>query len=326
MTVKYHLNSKNKYAVCGATKRKCRFARSSSHITQKEYSSLNSTEIPTVKEKMEQLEQWGIDTGTAGLASILPAPKTVRRGINTPDNPILKKLDADADKLKEAGLAKEEKDTLTSYTFMSNRYVNAYLWGGEKGVESYSRKYAPREYSEEELKSYLEKEIPHVTQNALSKIEKLDAAFNKIPQTKTPKVLYRGFYLPKDYEGDVASYIEANFKEGSAYTPKSYLSTSADSDLMLAMSAKQPKRFFVIEIATKTDGIALHRKQKGERATSIQESEREVLLPRDMKFKVHSVTNATYETTYENKRPGGFFFESRIPQKKRFNVIQIVEQ
>ena len=324
MTQKYHLNSKNKYTPCYATKRACHFQ--DTHITEKQYKELKNLEKTSLKEKVKQLENWGVNTGTAGLSTILPQPRTIRRGINNPDNKTLQELDEALDKFEEIDFTLQEKNTMSLYTFTGNRYVNAYLWGGDAGIDEYNKKYAPKGLTGTKLTEYLEEERVRTKQNATKQIAHLDSAFTKIEQTKTPKVLYRGFYLPKDYTGDVQTYIQEHFKEGATYSPKSYLSTSADSDLMLAMSAKNPQKFFVLEIATKTDGLVLHRKTKNQ-SSSVQESEREILLPRDMKFKISSVTKATYETTYEEGNSTSYsLFRTRIPQKKRFQVIQLVEE
>lgn len=323
MPQKYHLNSKNKYAPCQATKRACRFP--GTHINEKQYESLKQSSNTSFKDKVKELENWGVNTGTTGLYSILPQPRTIRRGINGPDNQTLKDLDTALDKFEEIEFTREEKNTMSLYTFTGNRYVNAYLWGGDEGLDAYNKKYAPKGLTGTKLTQYLEEERAKTKQNAIRQIGHLDTAFSKIKQTQTPKVLYRGFYLPKDYTGDVQTYIQEHFKEGETYSPKSYLSTSVDSDLMLAMSAKNPQKFFVLEIATKTDGLILHRKTRNQ-SSSVQESEREILLPRDMKFKISSVTKATYETTYEEGNSSGFsMFRTRIPQKKRFQVIQLVE-
>jgi hypothetical protein len=211
-----------------------------------------------------------------------------------------------------ANLTEDEEDEILRYQQTGYLVVNPYLRGQEveEGYDRIAQKY----------------------------IEHLDSALSKAPQSPVDRILYRSIYLPtaQRVEGttkkqQLNDYLDDNFVPGETVEFPEYLSTSVDSDLVVRSDQKKRKKGFhaVLEIVSKS-GAVLHK--EGRRGSyGVQDDEKEILLPRGMKFKVVKVyRDVTFESTYrqgvdnsgmshERLREPGPRIRSHVP------VIQLME-
>lgn len=226
------------------------------------------------------------------------------------------------DSLKEL-LSRQEHNALLNYAFTGYKVANPYLRAGIEGLKAEDRRYGEDNVADEA--SYLKS-----AERAQESIAVLDSALQKAPRlTETPSVLYRYFRVRtpgrKPKASDVKSFITENYEPGKIVTFDSYVSASADSDYMLMAASRNPQEMFVYEIVTKkNDGVSLSRTPRTS-STSIQDLEREILLPRGKRFKVVDVLKATYESSFGEDVDDGLNFHSRHPKNHRFTVVQLVE-
>lgn len=210
-----------------------------------------------------------------------------------------------------ANLTEEEEEQVERYRQTGYLTVNSFLRGkGEEGMDNVARNY-----------------IVH-----------LDTAIAKAPKAPVERILYRSVYVPTDLrvEGmtkkkQLDGYIDANFVEGETVEFPEYLSTTVDSDLVVRSDQKKRKKGFhaVLEIVSKS-GAVLHKEgRKG--SYGVQDDEKEILLPRGMKFRVQKVyRSVTFESTYKNGVDNsdwgyGFTESSGEKVRSRVPVIQLVE-
>lgn len=209
-----------------------------------------------------------------------------------------------------ANLTEEEEEQVERYRQTGYMTVNSYLRGkGEEGMD-------------------------HVAQNY---IVHLDSALEKAPKAPVERILYRSIYVPDDIKVEDAprpkqlrDYLDATFVEGRTVEFPEYLSTTVDSDLVVRSDQKKRKKGFhaVLEIVSKS-GAVLHKEgRKG--SYGVQDDEKEILLPRGMKFRVQKVyRSVTFESTYEegvdNSGFSQFTESSDGKVRSRVPVIQLVE-
>lgn len=180
-----------------------------------------------------------------------------------------------------SNLTEAEDDEVLRYQQTGYLVVNPYLRGqGEEGYEEISQRY----------------------------IRNIDSALAKAPKAPVDRILYRSVYLPtaQRVEGtakkkQLDAYVDANFVPGETVEFPEYLSTTVDSDLVVRSDQKKRKKGFhaVLEIVSKS-GAVLH--QEGRKGSyGVQDDEKEILLPRGMKFRVVKVyRSVTFESTYRN--------------------------
>lgn len=110
----------------------------------------------------------------------------------------------------------------------------------------------------------------------------MDAALAKAVPSENPRVLYRGFTIPR-YIQDVNKWVDDSYQPGAVVEDTSYVSTTIDPGQ--AMTEFGPNgvgnRHIIFEFITK-EGVFISDKSRWA-------SEREVLIPRNKKFKVHAV-------------------------------------
>lgn len=250
-----------------------------------------------------------------------PANKS-RKGINNENSDGLKQIDSESIQLRMEA-EKEDQDVLSHYQ-SSYEFVNAYLRSGSEGINSLE---------------YLQRTSPHPTKPdtvsdetldryvgmANERIEKLDSVLKNYARKNTnAQILHRALFVLEENNPNKLTpqeFIAENYPVGKVIEEKSYLSTSLDSDYMLAYNPHLADKQVVFEIKT-NKGTVLH--DPDDYAGSIGALEREVLLPRGMKFKVVNVLEATYESTYgEEQLKIVARRKSEFKPKRKFTVVQL---
>lgn len=251
----------------------------------------------------------------------LPNMRSVRRGLNGDGN--LQKTILDYEGLAfRCDLTEDDKKTIGYYIGSSHQYLNAYLRDGRDGLRNvtYLKGWDTSVVPEETVEQYValaEENIQHT--------DRLFATNSRLFNHK--RVLYRSvLFLNNKRNGEtLEQYVAKTYPVGATVESKAYESTSADSDLMLAYqpSPKDLADEVVFEILT-NKGLVLH--DPASNGTHISHSEREVLLPRGMKYRVVNSGMVTFETTYPTGRPQASTFRNQeIPKKTRKLVVQLEE-
>jgi hypothetical protein len=305
-TTQYHISPKTgKIGVCKAEIRGCRFGKQYSSPTQAAHGLINDL----VK-----------------MHPLLPVAHVQRSGLNKKSNElILHKLQEDSAEFLNS-LDRNERNILGRYTTSSFRHVNNYLIGGKDYIASVylKRKKTPLE------EDFLESQVGEA-ERSIPVLDKIFAQYNQAKETKNPQLLYRAFrVLPpsgikKTRPKDIKKYVEENYQIGSKVVNKSYTSTSLDSDYMLVSAHDEPEQLIVHEIVSKT-GVPVYKKY-GEHNKSIQNAEKEVIIPRDTTFRVVNVINSEFVSSYPDHDMLPFnLYGRKMPKNKKFTVIQMVEE
>lgn len=249
----------------------------------------------------------------------------VRKGLNTEESKhILEKLHQDNDDL-EASIDIPTKNALYRYRADAFRYVNNYLIGGSKHIASvYLRRKGVKLREDMALAQ---------AENAKRIIPVIDSVFKKYEEehpNQEQRVLYRSFrVLPpegkkKTSAADIDDYVKQNYKVGDKITNKAYTSTSLDSDFILVDTQYDPEQIIVHEIVS-SKGIPMFSRFT-ENDKSIQNAEKEILLPRESSFRIVNVTEATYRSSYKNYYDAPFMSRGNPRRSKKFTIIQMVEE
>lgn len=273
------------------------------------------------------LKEWGVNlpgSMLAPLETLLPSMRTVREGINGPEDERLTGLSRAREEFMRTGFSVEEENVMEWYTFLGYKIINPYL-RGEEAMRKEALRYPEdfRGIPEDKKEEYVQEKIAEFNRMAPQRVEQLDAVFDRLPATREPRVLYRGYYVREaKNENQLRDFVTGAFKPGDVFVEDGYLSTSYDSDLMLSMAESRKKHYkmFVMEIVTKRNGLLLHKDEE----TGVQGSEREILLPRGMKFKVVNVGKAPYRSTYEYGYDPNFRVYNPTAPKK-MTVVQLAE-
>lgn len=119
-------------------------------------------------------------------------------------------------------------------------------------------------------------------------IDSIDKAFEQASPPDEPRLLYRGMRIPREHEPD--QFINENFPVGGVVSQKSYMSTSllpsvskSFGDGFGSSDEDRIARSVVFQIVSK-QGIAL-----GKGTSEMSDREKEILMPRNARFKVVSV-------------------------------------
>lgn len=292
------------------------------HGTGRKASSTSPSMSPA-EQILKQIEKAKRANSITPTHPLFPVGNVIRKGLNNPsDTTVLDALDTEANNFR-AELSNDEGDAIAKYSMTAYDYVNSYLRGGSEGLVEYlknSEKIAsPSQANVDKHIEYSENIIPH-----------LDSAFAKYDShAKKNRLLYRGFRVKnpngsKTTSADIDAYVSQHYPVGKTITNKAYVSTSADADYMLAFTRRHPEQVIVHEIVSKK-GIPLH--ESGWRnGNKINDAEREILLARGTKFKVVAIKKATFESTYPQGRPIFSPFFMNVPKKKRYTIIQMVEE
>lgn len=251
------------------------------------------------------------------LVSLLPKGNTIRRGVNGGSSPALDRLDAEGENFRDS-LAKHERQAIQQYSMGFYDPINRYLRKGVQGIDDYWKLEFKQKIQDETRVEY--------TKLAENYIDSIDGVFARYDaKHKEPRLLHKAFRVRnpdgrKTTPEDIQKYVREHYQVGKTVSNKAYTSTSVDADYMLAFSNHEPEQIIVHEIVSRK-GIPLH---EPDDEGSVQASEREVLLPRNSKFKIVGIKEATYESTYPDGRPKGSFFRN-APKKKKFTIVQMIE-
>lgn len=118
------------------------------------------------------------------------------------------------------------------------------------------------------------------------RIKTLDTALAQVTPPAEPRLLYRGMRVPFSVEdSNVRGWIGEHFPVDGVISQKNYMSTSINADTAERFTANGDniKRSVIIEIVSK-QGAPL-----GEGTSWFGDEEKEVLMPRNARFKVVSV-------------------------------------
>lgn len=232
----------------------------------------------------------------------LPRNKS-RSGINSPTIENIKKIDEFKHEGKEffARLTQEEKDAIIRYTYIMHTPINKALYG----KSDYTNSYRDND--------------PIVNPHIQELIANMDSALLKNKISLEPKILYRSYKVD-----DKEQYIK-NLEQGSVLTLPSYTSTTIDSDLMLHRSRKYKKNNFLVFEIVSQRGASIEAKEKRASSFSIQEIEREVLLPRNSQMRVVDVLdNVTFKSSRDlDHEDFGSLTFNQSAKRKSFTVIQL---
>ncbi len=152
-------------------------------------------------------------------------------------------------------------------------------------------------------------------------IEGLDEAFAMAPVRDNNRILYRVLSqdLDKEFDSSEAFAAKAGYVEGADITFKSYLSTSVDSHFVNhRIKPDEEEHTDIVFIISTRKGIPVGRTATHpDEHQFTQDGEREILLPRDMKFRVKKVTrsvefeNQKFSYMNESVRPLTVYLEER---------------
>lgn len=132
----------------------------------------------------------------------------------------------------------------------------------------------------------------------LKAVDKLDEAFTKVTPPAEPRMVYRGMNVPlRIPANEVKQWVRDNFKAGAVLSQKNYMSTSMNPRIATedfsAYDQDEANRGVVFEILSKK-GIPM-----GEDTSIMGLKELEVLMPRETRFRIVSVTE---DVDYTNRR------------------------
>lgn len=126
-----------------------------------------------------------------------------------------------------------------------------------------------------------------LAENVPRDIKNLDEALASAKEPEGPRKLYRFFRVPAGVSPN--EYIERYFKTGEAFKEKGFMSTTADPEFIMAHmhdrnGGNKNHGYVVMEILSK-QGASLQPEEKS-RGGDIQSLEKEILLPRNTKFRI----------------------------------------
>lgn len=254
-------------------------------------------------------------------ANLLQPSHQIRKGLNGLEDDTLQKLNKVSEEFDDS-LSKDEIQAVVNYMQYGYEYINSML-RGKKYLENFIK-------HENKINKYHHTTEEEYLSRGKKIIPLLDQAFKKFNRNHTEeKVLYRGYRVKPKKGLTVAESVQQHINEtyvvGEIIENKGYTSTSVDSDYMLlfAEKAKEPDAVIVHEIVSRR-GIPIEACGGDGGLTSV---EHEALLPRNSKLRVVNITNAIYETTYNNSKNTAlnFFFKNSI-RKKKFIVIQMIDE
>jgi len=306
---KFHVTATGDVKICKA-KNRCPLSSWDLHFETKE---------KALKGAEEYLELKGYSTFGSNVDEKLQKFSRVRRGLNgfDPETKSKRENFMRESRLNELGLSDKVFSVVKWYQGTSYQFVNSWLRKGRDGLAEYMREeflsgtFGDEEKFEAELKAYVER--------AEKAVKEMDEALRQGARTATNKrVLYRAIGVKPD---EVSTFAE-RYKIGEEIEEPSYLSSSEDSDVMLLHESVRNKKYketVVFEILT-NKGTAVGQSD----GYHVSGFEKEVLLPRSMKFRVVGIGESTFESTYSGGRPQ-FTVYRDVPKRKRFKIVQLEE-
>lgn len=212
----------------------------------------------------------------------------------------------------------------------SEAAVHQYSMAGYLSINSYLR--GRRYYKQWAYMDNIETYDKYAEGYVIPKIADLDRAFEDVPKDAPIRKTYRLFEVPPGIKPE--DYIEQYMKTGEGFHEKGFMSTSADPEFTM-MSAMQKngfrknKKYIIIEVVSNR-GISLQSAQRESRG-NIQSLEKEILLPRDSKFRIAGVKKSQ-KFRLADKRPD-LMFPSRRSNRQfveglEYNLplVQLVDE
>ena len=232
------------------------------------------------------------------LPPLLRPRNKSRKGLNdnTPENLKIIEDYYNESKTWRSKITEEEAWALSRYSFTSYVDINPYLYNN----------------------GFVEENNDKIKISVERTVKLIDSALAKATPSNTARLLYRSYKVK-----NMDSFLQEH-KVGNVITLNAYTSTTLDSDLMVHRSRKyKADSFAVYEIVSK-NGVAIHPEENlSPSGFSIQDIEREVLLPRDSKMKVISVLkNVPFVSTHTDRRVLEF---TRTARRKNFTVVQLID-
>jgi hypothetical protein len=153
-------------------------------------------------------------------------------------------------------------------------------------------------------------------------VANLDSVFALMPELEEPRTVYRGMKIPssvgkgdeKEQEQGVSEWLDKNFPVGSVVSQKNYMSTTLEPNIAIGFAESFDRdanlHCVIFEINSK-QGVAV-----GEGVSYQDFYEKEVLMPRQARFKVAQVYKGT-----------DFHYEAsgRREASTNLTVIQLVD-
>lgn len=235
---------------------------------------------------------------------LLPA-RRVRRGINTSEQLPVRESLRSVSKAWRALLTDEEDDAVTWYSISGFQCINGLLRGR----------------AEDEYKSPRFQEI--ASRNTLL----LDSALAKAPRSAEPRVLHRFMSSPKGASVDTACDYFDSASIGDVIADPGFMSTTADADYLVQASRRRRDHDIIaIEIVSSRGGVVGLEDEGNTCSWSIQDDEREVLLPRNSTFIVTGIVRrAHYVSTRLSDDGRPWSRERSTCRDAFFDVIQMVD-
>jgi len=223
-----------------------------------------------------------------------------------------------------AEITEDEYDALRNYSFTGFENINGIL----------RRKSARDRYSSVE---------EHNRQRYHTKIqvENIDSALRKGDDFDEPQRLFRFYALPHGVSPE--QFIERYLREGESFKDSAYLSTTRDPEFAMAKiqagnkgsRTRAPQKHLMFEIISRR-GRSMQRTER-EKTLNIQALEKEILLPRNTKFRIAGVRlRQRYE--YASDRPDlastamgnayGFEYQKDAHEGQRIMIptVQLVDE
>jgi hypothetical protein len=221
----------------------------------------------------------------------------------------------------EKKLNKNEHSTVLDYGMGHYEIMNRKLRG--KGLTNYLKE---NSFYEKYVEERLDDEVGH-----------LDSAISKAVIPEEPRKLYRYFKVPVGV--DTQTYVEKYFTSGKGYRDKGFISTTMDPEFVMAhlMAEKAGGKgddYVIFEILSK-QGASMQAEPYG-RSGDIQSLEKEIILPRDIKFRIGDIRK-NQRFAFGSARPELEKQHSaslnKIKSKKmdvgttmRFPIIQLIDE
>lgn len=183
-----------------------------------------------------------------------------------------------------SSITAHESDAIYNYTDIEYGIIRDYL----NGYYIQTADKRPFIIKEEHRKNYQ------------STIDSMDSALRKAGLAEKHRTLYRGLSIPEAI-ANPADWLQEHFPVGGVMSQKSYMSTSLSAQKAGGFAGLyvEDSRRIIIEILSRKGAVL-------DQHTSIYgQAEREVLLPREAKFKVvaiHKDADLNYES-YSLKQP-----------------------
>jgi len=222
----------------------------------------------------------------------------------------------------EENMTEDEESALHGYTITAYDLFNRTL--RRTGLKEFYAKYPhmkDRDNGSERTNQERTKRSAHV----------MDSAFKKTPPVEEPRKLYRYFRVPAGVTP--VEYMERYFATGEGFKDHAFMSTSADPEFIMAHlrnknGGKQNKKYVVMEILTKQGGSLQDSEET--QVGHLQSMEKEVLLPRNMRFRVVGVRKSQrFEFAEDRMDLGdqyGIWEGCEKGERLNFPMVQLVDE